>query len=177
MSSDPFEIRSLPVREIERLRGLWLELRSHHETVAPQLPAHVSEDDSWERRRALYETWLAEPDAFALVAAKPGEDEPLGYALVSIDGPDDTWETGGRRAELQTLAVAPHARGDGVGGRLMDAVGAQLDRLGIPGLFVAVVATNTDAIRFYERRDFVPCLVSYYGRPVLREPRAEHDTS
>jgi hypothetical protein len=39
----------------------------------------------------------------------------------------------------------------------------------------ALVATNADAIRLYERRDFVPCLVSYHGRPVLRGPADEGD--
>lgn len=114
MSSEPVEIRPLIAGEVERLRTLWLELRSHHETVAPQLPAHVPDDDSWARRRALYETWLAEPDAFALVAEMPGEDEPLGYALVSIDGPDDTWETGGRRAELHQHRRHPVLRAPGL---------------------------------------------------------------
>ena len=34
----------------------------------------------------------------------------------------------------------------------MDAVDAELDRLGIDDLWVVVVAANTEAQRFYERR-------------------------
>ena len=59
-------------------------------------------------RRGDYERWLAEPGSFALVAE---EDGTRRWATRScrLGGPDETWITGDRTAELETLAVLPPA--------------------------------------------------------------------
>ena len=56
-------------------------------------------------RRGDYERWLADPGSFALLAEVG--DEAVGYAVVHVQGPDETWVTGDRTAELETLAVLP----------------------------------------------------------------------
>ena len=48
--------------------------------------------------------------------------------------------------------MLPAHRGAGIGAALMDAVDEELDRLGIDDVWLAVVAGNADALRFYERR-------------------------
>ena len=75
-------------------------------------------------RRGDYERWLAEPGSFALVAEEDGE--AVGYAVVHLQGPDETWVTGERTAELETIAVLPEQRGAGIGAALMDAVDREL---------------------------------------------------
>ena len=70
----------------------------------------------------------------------------------SAAGDDDTWPVGAALAELVSLAVAPEARGQGLGTALMDAVDAELERRGVRDLEVAVMAGNDRALRFYERR-------------------------
>jgi ribosomal protein S18 acetylase RimI-like enzyme len=112
-------------------------------------------------RREVYEEWLAEPDAFVLIAEVGGE--PAGYALVHMRGPEETWETGDRIAELETLAVLPEHRGGGIGAQLMEALYEELRRLGVKHMAVSVIASNEDAIRFYDRRGLLPFLVSYIG--------------
>ncbi len=89
-----------------------------------------------------------------------GAVELLGYALVQVrPGPDDTWVTGKLLAELQTLSVAPHARGRGIGSMLLDRVDAELDAAGIGDLFIAALHGNDDAIRLYQRRGLRPVAV------------------
>ncbi|WP_221321738.1 N-acetyltransferase [Actinoplanes sp. L3-i22] len=84
----------------------------------------------------------------------------VGYALVQVrPGPDDTWVTGNRMAELQTLSVAPGARGQGIGTRLLDRVDAELDAAGIGDLFIAALHGNDDAIRLYQRRGLRPVAI------------------
>jgi GNAT superfamily N-acetyltransferase len=71
----------------------------------------------------------------------------VGYALVAVrPGPDDTWVSGDRLAELETLPVAPDERGQGIGSRLLDAVAKELARLGIGDLFIAALVGNAAAI-------------------------------
>ena len=69
---------------------------------------------------------------------------------------DDTWVSGRRVAEIETLSVLPAARGAGVGSALLDRVDAELAAAGIDDVLIAAFVTNLDAIRLYERRGFRP---------------------
>ena len=150
------EIQRIGWSDVDRLAPLWESLRRHHVEVVPGLARQPSQR-SWQIRRALYEHVLGDPEAFALVAVEAGAD--IGYALVALhDGPDDTWVTGDRIAEVETLAVLPEARGRGVGTALLDRVDEELERIGVRDLRIAVVPTNSDAVRFYERRGLRPFL-------------------
>ncbi|MGW3950454.1 GNAT family N-acetyltransferase [Streptomyces sp. NPDC004752] len=142
---------------VDRLEPLWLALHAHHQSVDPR-GIYFDDSESWRVRRSSYVRWLAEPGSFVLIAqTEAGED--IGYALVAVtEGPDDTWVTDDRLAEVESLAVLPAHRGSGVGTRLLDAVDAELDRLGIGDLFIAALAQNTEAIRFYEKRGLRPVL-------------------
>jgi ribosomal protein S18 acetylase RimI-like enzyme len=144
---------------LDRLRPLWLALHHHHQAVGGErLGPYVDDDTSWTARRALYTEFLA-GGGFALLAERDGA--PVGYAMVAIKTSaetelDDTWRAGERVAEIETLVVAPEARGAGVGSALLDAVDAELAGMGIEDVLIAAFVTNTDAIRLYERRGFRP---------------------
>ncbi len=143
-------VRRLQAGELDLVAPVWESLLAHHAAVAPDMPTRPP-DESWRMRRADYERWLAEPDAFALVAEEGGA--AVGYAVVRLGGPDETWVTGERTAELETLAVIPSSpragRGLGADGRR---------RRGAPAGSASttcgssVVAGNDGAMRFYERR-------------------------
>jgi ribosomal protein S18 acetylase RimI-like enzyme len=160
-------VRRLQAGELDLVAPVWESLLAHHAAVAPAMPTRPP-DESWRMRRADYVRWLAEPDAFALVAEEGGA--VVGYAVVRLGGPDETWVTGERSAELETLAVLPTSRGQGVGAALMDAVDEEIRRLGVDDLWVSVVAGNDGALRFYERRG----LATYMNR-MHRGRIAGHD--
>ncbi|MER7500582.1 GNAT family N-acetyltransferase [Nonomuraea pusilla] len=146
---------------LDRLRPLWLALHEHHRASQPDR-SFQPDELSWPLRRAEYERWLAEEDSFVLVAERAGR--AVGYAFVEVyQGPDDTYATGKKVAELQTLSVGPGERGGGVGGALMDAMDAELERLGVHDLYVEVLTGNEGAHRFYERRGLRP-VMAVYGR-------------
>jgi GNAT superfamily N-acetyltransferase len=145
-------IRRLHPSEVELVEPLWSALREHHASVAPELGATREREASWVRRRAQYEGWLAEPDSFVLLAERAGT--PVGYAAVHVHDGSPTWPTGERAGELETLSVLPDERGRGTGTALLEAVREQLRAAGAEELAVYVVATNADAIRFYERHTF-----------------------
>jgi ribosomal protein S18 acetylase RimI-like enzyme len=144
---------------LDRLRPLWLTLHHHHQAVGGErLGPYVDDDASWTARLALYTDFLA-GGGFALLAEL--DDTLVGYAMVAIKTSaetefDDTWQSGDRVGEIETLVVLPEARGAGVGSALLDAVDAELESAGIHDVIIAAFVTNTEAIRLYERRGFRP---------------------
>ena len=156
------EIVRAGAERIPDLQPLWESLSRHHAEVAPELAVLGevrAEADSWAVRRALYEEWLEDPDAFVLIAEAQGE--PVGYAMVELRGPEETWATGDRVAELETLAVLPAHRGKGIGSALVERMHEELRRLGVGQFVVSVIASNADAVRFYERLGLTTFLVTY----------------
>ena len=151
---------------IDRLRELWISLSRHHAAVAPELEQVFgdvrSEEDSWAVRRGLYEEWLAEPDSFVLLAETGGR--AVGYAVVSTRSAEETRATGDRVAELQTLAVLADHRGRRVGTALVERMHVELASRGMGHFTVSVIASNADAVRFYERLGLTPFLITYAGR-------------
>jgi ribosomal protein S18 acetylase RimI-like enzyme len=157
------------VDAVAGLRDLWLALHHHHQSVAPQTGPFVDDESSWRVRSASYREWLAEPGSFLLLAHE--SDRLVGYAIVRVTptGPEwtDTWVTGARIAEIETLVVAPEHRGSGLGTRMLDAIDAELERQGITDAIVGLIPGNDGARRLYERRGFRPrwLILSRSGEP------------
>jgi len=150
-------VRKAGPEVIDDLEPLWIRLHTHHQSVMPGWTYHP-DADSWAVRRAEYVEWLGIEGSFVLLAERG--DELVGYALVHVkQGPDDTWVTGTRMAELESLSVLPTERGKGIGTLLLDEVDAELERLGIGDYFINALAGNKDAIRLYERRGLRPMVV------------------
>jgi len=92
-------------------------------------------------RRALARH-LRSPTAALLVATEP-PDRVVAYALL-------LFRANGRRARLYSLAVDPHARGQGLARRLVTAAEAEALRRGAAALTLEVRVDNAAAIRLYE---------------------------
>jgi len=146
------EIRRIDLRELDLIEPLWNALREHHSSVTPQLGLPRSRGESWRRRRGQYEKWLADSEAFALLATR--KNEPVGYAMVHVRDGSPTWPISERAGEIETLSVLPDERGLGTGTALLEAVRSELGACGITELSLLAIATNGEAIRFYERHGF-----------------------
>lgn len=151
---------------VDDFEPLARSLHAHHLTVDPAIGGIPPRDGDgwWAIRRERYAQWLADPDAFALLAESAGDGSPVGYAVVSMHGADDSHRTGARFAELQSLAVLDGMRGSGIGSALLQGVYAELRALGIEELAIGVLATNHDAMRLYEREGFAPWVVITLGK-------------
>ena len=149
---------------VEDLEPLARALHRHHVTVDPGIEGIPPRDEDgwWAIRSARYRAWLAEDDAFALIAEAGGA--PVGYALVTFHGTDDSHATGERFAELQSLAVLEEARGAGVGTELLHEVYRQVRAAGAREMVIGVLATNEPAMRLYEREGFRPWVVLTMGK-------------
>jgi len=82
-------------------------------------------------------------------AGAPSEDAApgriLGYAGVMVNASE---------ADVQTIAVAPQAAGQGLGGRLLDALVEAAVRRGATGMMLEVRGDNLPAVRLYTGRGF-----------------------
>jgi ribosomal protein S18 acetylase RimI-like enzyme len=147
-------------QQLDDLEPLWLALFDHHLTIgAAGLPV-IARESSWPRRRHRYQQLLAGPDAFVIIARRD-DGTPVGYVLAHVhEGADDTWPTGERIGDVESLAVLPAARGRGLGSLLLDAAEARLLSAGARDVQITVMAGNEDADRFYRRRGMTPVLVT-----------------
>jgi ribosomal protein S18 acetylase RimI-like enzyme len=146
-------------QDIPALEPLWVAMHHVHVASMPELAPYVSDAEAWAERRALYESLFDKPDTVLLLALHG--DELVGYGLAHILPLEetwigDTWRTGQRVAELESLAVSESHRGRGIGGALLDRIDEALEELGVRDVFVGALAGNEGALRLYERRGFRP---------------------
>ena len=146
------------VDALDKLRPLWLCLHHHHQAIAPGLAPYVDDATSWTIRRRFYADCLAHPDSFLLLAY--AGTRLAGYALIRVEETStmwsDTWVTGGRTAELETIIVAPEWRSRGIGGLLFDHVESEIERRGIQDVIIGALPTNSPVLELYRRRGFEP---------------------
>lgn len=90
-----------------------------------------------------------------------------------LDLPDtwipDTWATGARIGEIESLSVVPKLRGAGLGSQLLHRLEEHLRGIGVDDLILGVLAGNDDAIRLYQRRGYQPTWL-YMSRFDGRKP-------
>lgn len=158
--------------DIGSLEPLWVAVHRQHIASTPELAPYVSDAETWAERRALYEELFRKPDTFVLLASLEGAR--IGYALVHVTPVRetwiaDTWATGDRVAELESISVLPEHRGRGVGTTLIEAVDRELESLGVADVVVGVLAGNDAAIRLYERSGYRPTWL-YLSRFAGRRP-------
>jgi ribosomal protein S18 acetylase RimI-like enzyme len=154
LPSDELHIVRASSERIADLEPLWKALQHHHAMVAPHFGPVRSPEESWERRRLRYQRLLNQPGPFVLIAEQAAR--VVGYALVAMQEGSDTWQTPDQVAELETLSVLPDVRGAGIGSALVHAVFEELGQAGISDITVEVIASNQDALRFYQRHGLTP---------------------
>jgi ribosomal protein S18 acetylase RimI-like enzyme len=153
--------------QLHALEPLWNALQEHHSMLTPSLGDSAAKrelGDSWQRRRAKYERWLQDPEAFFIIAEDDGR--PVGYAFVTVGPGYAGWDTGNRLAELETLSVLPEHRGDGIGTALLESARERLAEMGVEDLVITALKANVDSHRFYEQHGFTQRFVIYYGSTV-----------
>ena len=157
--------------DLPLLEPLWVSVHHRHAESMPELAPYVDDARTWAERRALYAGLLGRPGTVLLLARAGGE--VVGYGLAHVmpaagSWVGDTWQTGERVGEIESLAVLPAWRGQGIGTRLLDGLEAALAGAGVADLVIGVLPGNTAAIRLYQRRGFRPTwsyLSRFAGRP------------
>ena len=141
---------------IDRVEPLWRAMVEHHREVMNGAVPVREVDATWPMRRAQYEEWLGGGDGVLLLAVTETGADPDGYACVRTVPSSPTFDLGERVGELESLVVASHARGAGLGSLLIGAARERLRAQGVVYWSVSVVDANADAVRLYEREGFGP---------------------
>jgi ribosomal protein S18 acetylase RimI-like enzyme len=153
------EFRRGSLADLPLLEPLWVSVHHHHAEVMPDLAPSVDDRQTWAVRSQLYAELLAKPDTVLLLASADGA--VIGYGLAHVSPASgtwvaDTWQTGDRVGEIESLAVQPGYRGQGIGSRLLTALTAELATAGVRDLVLGVLPGNDAAIRLYQRQGFRP---------------------
>ena len=145
--------------DLPSLKPLWLSVHRRHVESMPELAPYVSDTQSWAARSEMYSALLIKPDTVLLLAHL--DDKLIGYGLAHVMAVEetwvaDTWQTGRRIGEIESLAVIPSYRGRGIGTRLLAALETELENVGVRDLILGVLPGNSGAIRLYERGGYRP---------------------
>lgn len=127
-----------------RVEPLWLQLRRHHASLAPQWAAELLAKSFDERRDALIVK--AGAGLLVLLATVPGRD--LGYCVSTV--------TAGGQGEVDSLFVVPAHRGLGIGHALMSRTMEWFGEQSARPIVVDLMGGNEAAQRFYVRHGFHP---------------------
>ena len=154
-----WQVRTGGAADLDLVGPLWVAVHHRHAETMPQLAPYVSDDETWRVRRELYEELLAKPDTLLLLAFD-GE-AAVGYGLAHVMSVDnswiaDTWVTGRRIGEIESLSVLPEYRGSGLGSEFLERLEQHLHDIGCDDVILGALPGNTDAIRLYERRGYQP---------------------
>jgi ribosomal protein S18 acetylase RimI-like enzyme len=157
--TDPVALTRGDAADLPALEPLWVSVHHRHAEAMPELSPYVDDATTWRERRTLYAELLAKPGT-VLLLARDG-DALIGYGLAHVmDAGEtwlaDTWVTGERIGEIESLAVLPSHRNQGIGRRLLDGLEQALAADGVTDLILGVLPGNADAIRLYERRGYRP---------------------
>jgi len=152
-------LRQGALADVPALEPVWVSVHRHHAQVMPDFGDYVDDATSWAQRRRLYTELLGKDDTVLLLALDG--TEVVGYGLAHVlpvadTWLADTWETGSRVGELESLGVLPAHRGRGIGQRLLDGLEQALAADGVEDLIVGALPSNVGAIRLYERRGYRP---------------------
>ena len=159
MSGTGDRIRRGGPEDLPLLEPLWVSVHHRHVESMPELAPYVDDATTWAVRRELYSELLAKPDTVLLLAS--AGEALVGYGLAHVMSAEeswagDTWITGPRIGEIESLAVLPEHRGRGLGSQLFDRLEHELRLQGVTDLVIGLLPGNTGAARLYERRGFRP---------------------
>ncbi len=118
-------------------------MRWWHLAACEELERTLFPDDAWSSATLWSELARVPESRHYLVALR--DDHVVGYAGLAAVPPE---------ADVQTLAVAPGAQGEGLGAALLGALLDEARARGCTQVFLEVRADNAPALALYERTGF-----------------------
>lgn len=149
----PIEVELGGIELLPAVQPVWEALFDDHIAGgAAGLPVQPR-SETWPLRLARYHRVFERQPAFVLVASQGGKS--IGYALAYADDPIE--EAGdGPVVTIESLAVLPDMRGQGLGGWLLEEAESEaIEQWGAEVSALEVMIGNESAENFYDRAGFV----------------------
>ncbi len=148
-------IRPAEDRDVEAIGRLGAALVRQHHAYDPERFMAPRPDAAAGYGRFL-QTQIGAEDAVVLVADRAGD--VIGYVYARLE-PLSWMELRGPAGFVHDVVVAEHARGTGLGTRLLEAAAAWLEERGAPRIMLWTAERNPAARRLFERLGFRPTMV------------------
>lgn len=142
-------IREATLDDLERLAELFIELHRHHVEIKPE--TFIMPEREWFSQK-LSEI-LSDSGQTVLVHDSGGINA---YAVVKIMDVNTEEKRPRRVCYIDCFAVSEDCRRRGIGTELLGAVKAFGRENGCTYVQLGVCASNTDAVKFYEKMGLVP---------------------
>lgn len=139
-------IREATAADIDRVADLHVLSRST--TYAALLPAGATDSLTTTTSRSAWRHRLPRLEQYTLRVASNHPQQILGFGLASV--------TSARGTSIHALHVHPDSQGYGIGGALLDTLGAVAHGWGRHRWRLTVLAANGRARAFYENRGWLP---------------------
>lgn len=162
-------IRQASEDDQEAIRALWTTLLDEQAALEDRMGVA---DDAQERWDNDFPMWIEDETRRIFVA---GSDPVVGFVSARRWGPPPIY-TDQEEVFLDELYVAPEARREGVGTRLVSAVRAWADELGARRIRLSVLAANEPARGFWAAQDAQPMTLTLtIERPGASDAQADDE--
>lgn len=159
-----YSIARAHIRDLKSVKPFWKSMvKQYSQALGDNLPVR-SPEDAWQRRHQEYLTWINDGNGVIYVATNDDTNEAIGYAALYFAPAGSTFDTGERMGELETLAVDPAYRGQGVGMKLLEACRVELRKRNITHWSLNTLASNETARHLYEKAGFEPLILRMVQR-------------
>lgn len=153
-----FRIRRAHVRDLTKVKPLWKAMMARYDDISDGAWQIREPAEAWARRHQEYLEWINDATGVVFLAVDD-DDEVIGYAALRFVTSGAAFDLGENYGDLESLAVQPENRGQGVGAALMAACRKELDRREIHFWVLETLTSNRAALRLYEREGFSPFMV------------------
>ena len=159
-----FRIERAHARDLTKVKHLWKVMIADYERLSDGVWEVREPSEAWARRHQQYLEWINDAGGIVFLAFDPDTDEVVGYAALHLVTSGAAFDLGESYGDVETLAVLPERRGQGIGLALLNACQKELDRREIEYLSLETLASNTGALRLYERAGFQPFMMRMMRR-------------
>lgn len=142
-------IRIADISDPERLTELFIELHRHHVEIKPE--TFIMPERGWFSERI---SEILNDSGQTVLVHDDGEINA--YAVVKIMDMNTEDKISRRVCYIDCFAVSESCRRRGIGTELFNAVKAFGKENGCTNVQLGVCASNTDAVRFYEKMGLAP---------------------
>ena len=154
-----FRIERAHARDLVKVKHVWKAMVKDYKRLSDGMWEVHEPGEAWARRHQQYLDWINDASGVVFLAIDPDSEEIVGYAALHFVMSGAAFDLGESYGDVETLAVLPERRGQGIGVSLLTACRKELERREIEYLTLETLASNAGALRLYERAGYKPFMV------------------